>query len=103
MKELPSIKRGINVRVHAGRISQFIQNWALITQDPWVLQAIQGFQLPLVGNPNQVPVPQEIQFPLEQKKLVSEEVAKLIQQGAISPVEAIPGGGGAFPSKPGKH
>ena len=53
MRELPSIKRGITTTVHAGRISQFIQNYMLITQGPWVLQGVQGFQLPLVENPAQ--------------------------------------------------
>ena len=91
MRELPSIKRGITTTVHAGRISQFIQNWMLITQDPWVLQAVQGFQLPLVENPVQNHVPQEMIFPLDQERLVGEEVEKLIQKGAVSPVESIPG------------
>ena len=78
MRQLPSIKRGISTTVHVGRISQFIQNWMLITQDPWVLQTVQVFQLPLVENPVQNHVPQEMNFSLDQERLVGEEVEKLI-------------------------
>ena len=91
IRELPSIKRGLSTIVHAGRISQFIQNWELITQDAWVLQAVRGFKLPLVGNPEQQQVPQEMHFPVEQEKLVTKEVAGLVQKGAISPVKTIQG------------
>lgn len=91
IRELPSIKRGLSTIVHAGRISQFIQNWELITQDAWVLQAVRGFKLPLVGNPEQQQVPQEMHFPVEQEKLVTKEVAGLVQKGAISPVKTVQG------------
>ena len=46
---LPSIKRGIVTSIHAGQIKEFKENWALLTQDPWVLQTVQWFQLPLIG------------------------------------------------------
>ena len=81
IRELSSIKRESSTIVHAGRISHFIQNWALITQDTWVLQAIQWFKLSLVGNPDQQQVPQEMHFPVEQEKLVTKEVARLIPKG----------------------
>ena len=54
---LPSIKRGIVTSLHAGRIKEFKENWALLTQDPWVLQTVQGFQLPLIGQPVQISAP----------------------------------------------
>ena len=36
---------------HGGRTKEFTENQALITLDPhpWVLQTVQGFQLPLVS------------------------------------------------------
>ena len=37
-----AIKRDIVVTVHVGRIRHFLQNWRLITQDPWVLQVDRG-------------------------------------------------------------
>ena len=53
---LPLVKREIVISLHAGQIEKFIDNWPLITQDPWVLRIVQGFQLPLVGQPTQITV-----------------------------------------------
>ena len=39
--------------MHAGRIKEFKENWAQLTQDTWVLQMVQGFQLPFIGQPVQ--------------------------------------------------
>lgn len=68
---LPSIKRGIVTNLHAGRIKEFKENWAILTQDPWVLQTVQGFQLPLLGQPVQTAVPSQLQLSLVQQELVS--------------------------------
>ena len=53
---LPLVKGEIVISLYAGQIEKFIENWPLITQDPWVLQTVQGFQLPLVGQPTQITV-----------------------------------------------
>ena len=86
---LPSIKRDIHVvaPVHAGRLRRFIKNRELITQDPWVLQTLQGFQIPFLWEPVQVHVPQVLVLPLEQQNLVAVEVESMMQKGAISPVK----------------
>ena len=84
---LPSIKRGIVISLHAGRIKEFIENWALITQDPWVLQTVQGFQLPLVGQPTQATVPPQLQLSLAQQDLISTEIQTMIEKRAISLVQ----------------
>ena len=84
---LPSIKREIVTSLHAGRIKEFIENWALITQDPWVLQTVQGFQLPLVGQPTQATAPPQLQLSLAQQDLVSTEVQAMIEKRAISGVQ----------------
>ena len=84
---LPSIKRGILTGLHAGRIKEFKENWALLTQDPWVLQTVQGFQLPLVAQPLQVTVPPQMQFALEQKNLISVEVQTMLEKQAITVVQ----------------
>ena len=84
---LPSLKREIVTSLHAGRIKEFIENWALITQDPWVLQTIQGFQLPLVSQPTQATAPPQLQLSLAQQDLVLTEVQAMIEKGAISVVQ----------------
>ena len=45
----------------------------------------------MVGDQKQEHVPLEMHLPLEKEKLVSEVVARLVQKGAVSPLEAIPG------------
>ena len=59
-KVLLSVKRDIVTNLHAGRIKEFIGNWALLTQDSWVLQRVQGFYFPLVAQPFQVSPPSQI-------------------------------------------
>ena len=68
-----------NKRVH--------RELGLITQDPWVLQTVQGFQLPLVGQPTQATAPPQLQLSLEQQDLVSTEVQAMIEKRAISVVQ----------------
>ena len=91
-KWLPSIKRDIIIPLHAGRIKGFIENWSLVTQDPWVLQVVQGFQLPLVDHPTQTLTPPELKFPTDQTKLITAEVHELLGKGAISLVQGDAGG-----------
>ena len=57
---LPSIKRGIVTSLCPGRI--FKENWALATQDLWVLQTVQGFQLPLITQPVQTAASPQLQM-----------------------------------------
>ena len=35
----------------AGRLQFVAQNWQIITQDPWVLQTIQGYKIELLSHP----------------------------------------------------
>ena len=78
--------------MHAGQIKEFIGNWALLTQDPWVLQTVQGFQLLLVSQPVQGSAPSQIHLSQVQQTLVSTEIQTLIEKQAIPMVQ--PGQGG---------
>ena len=82
--DTPSLQKGIVAPVHAGQVKHFIHNWALITQDPWVLQSAQGFCLLLTMTPMQMVVPAEMAFSAEQQSLISAEIQMLIQKGAVS-------------------
>ena len=86
-KWLPSIKRYIIVPLHAGHIKGFIENWSLVTQNSWVLQVVQGLQLPLVDHPTRTLTPPELKFPTDQTELITAEVHKLLGKGAISLVQ----------------
>jgi len=58
----------------AGRLASFVDT---LTKDIWVLDAIQGYQIPFVGRP--------FQTQKEQAALMQEEVESLLQKGAILP------------------
>ena len=50
-KWLPSIKMDLIVSLHVEHIKGFIENWSLVTQRPWVLHVVQGFQLLMADHP----------------------------------------------------
>ena len=79
---IPSVKREIKTNLHAGWIEEFKENWALLTQDPWVLQTVQDFQLPLLIQPVQTSVPPQLhwQLSLAQQELVSIEIQNVRKQ-----------------------
>ena len=70
----------------AGRLHLFTQNWRAITQDPWVINSIQGYIIDLVSQPVQYQTPKELSFPQEETRSLTEEVVKMIEKGAISVV-----------------
>ena len=74
----------------AGRTQYCHCNWNLITSDPWVLNAIQGYQLELESNPFQMGAPPPLQYKQQETSLIQEDVRKLIQKGAIAPVNPSP-------------
>ena len=69
----------------AGRLASFVDTWKVLTKDTWVLNAIEGYQIPLVGTPTQLQIPQEGVFSQEHKALLLEEIQELLQKGAIIP------------------
>ena len=76
----------------AGRLAYFIDTWKVLTGDPWVLDAIVGYQISFKAEPSQVQRPLEAMFSKEQAALLREEVKSLLQKGAISPQRESIGG-----------
>ena len=71
----------------------FAQNWQIITQDPWVLQTIQGYEIELLNHPRQTNLPPPPPPPVlsaPQTSLVQEEIISLLQKGAIIEVAFNP-------------
>ena len=56
------------------------------TQDPWVLESIQGHELELTEMPTQGRAPEEFHLSQELEKSITEELSKLLEKGAITPV-----------------
>ena len=77
----------------AGRLQFFAQNWQIITQDPWLLQTIQGYKIELLSHPRQASLPSPPLLSPPQTSLVQEEIISLLQKGAIIEVAFNPWAG----------
>ena len=66
----------------ARRLAHFIQNWSLITNDPWICQTITGYHIKLTQTPIQV-----VLLPLlplsEEETLAMDNQIKSLQDKAI--------------------
>ena len=66
----------------AGSLQKYLSNWERLTQDQWVLEAVQGFRIPFKRIPHQSRIP-VVRMSKEEEGCVSEEVSSLIDKGAI--------------------
>jgi len=67
----------------AGKIQFCLPAWRQITQDPWVLEVVKGYQLELVQTPSQInPVTSVARSPTEHQTIRAEVQALLIK-GAV--------------------
>ena len=67
----------------AGRLTHYLINWSAITQDQWVLNTVQGYQIDFVAMPHQESLPTPPHYTSEQVTLIQEEVSKLLLKQAI--------------------
>ena len=72
-----------------GRLQLLVHNWQLITQDPWVLESVQGYKLEFTQTPVQRRAPEEPHLPSELESGMAEEMSKLVAKGAISAVAGV--------------
>ena len=66
-----------------GHIKHYFQNWTLITNDPWVLETVQGYHINLFQVPHQAAHPPPIVHNQEQNALIDLEVKHMIEKAAI--------------------
>ena len=76
----------------AGRLQHFKSNWARITQDPWVLKAIQGYRVPFSGQPYQTYPPRALTHSQAEEALMQQEIGNMLEKHAIE--ETTPSGHG---------
>jgi len=58
-----------------GRVSHFfLENWKLITKDPWIIQCVEGIKLDFVSTPYQTYFPNQPFFNQENQLLVDNEI-----------------------------
>ena len=67
----------------AGRLTHFAKNWAAVSQDPWIHNTIQGFQIEFTEEPRQYARPRTPKLSSEEVELISEEVGAMLSKGAI--------------------
>jgi len=75
-----------NQTLIAGRLKLLLRNWRVITQDPWVLECVQGYSIDLKEQPYQYKPQMELNFPPKEVSCLSAEVTKMIDKHAITPV-----------------
>ena len=66
----------------AGRIRFYFHKWQQITQDKWVLDAVQGYKLPLTEVPPPTQLPQFV-FCQEESSAITQEIDSLLGKGAL--------------------
>ena len=74
----------------AGRVCSCIMNWRNLSDDPWILETVQGYRLELAYTPKQQTVPKRKHLPESEQKMVSEEVEKLLLKQAVRQVKNAP-------------
>lgn len=74
----------------AGRLHHCYNNWLKITTDTWVLHSIQGYHLELSQYPVQKRPPPELPLSERTREHIDMEVRKLMQNTAVSVVDAVP-------------
>ena len=70
----------------AGRLTLFTSNWRVITEDPWVLNYIQGCTIDLTAQPTKYHTSQELKFPCHEMKCLTKEVNKMLEKQAVSQI-----------------
>ena len=76
----------------AGRLQHFKSNWARITQNPWVLEAIQSYRVPFSQQPYQTYPPGALTHPQAEEALMQQEIGSMLEKHAIE--ETTPSGHG---------
>jgi hypothetical protein len=71
-----------------GGLKFFTPAWEMITQDPWTLQVIQGYQKELVTPPVQQSLPNVPKLSSTQETVLEQEVKELLMKQAIHPVQS---------------
>ena len=78
----------------AGRLVHFIQNWSLITNDPWVCQTVAGYRIEFTQTPDQVVLPPLLPFSEEESLAIHKAPLSDQDPGLVSSLFIVPKKGG---------
>ena len=71
----------------AGRLSRFLSNWKVITQDEWVLQTVTGYRIEFLRKPWQNHKPPQITLTEREEECMLSEISNMLDKQAISETE----------------
>ncbi len=63
------------------------QNWSMITNDPYILEIVQGYKLDLVETPFQLQTPKQLIFSKSETDLLDNEIRELRAKNAVRVVQ----------------
>ena len=72
--------------LQAGSLSGNLPKWREVTNDPWILQTVSGYQLEFETTPLQVNLSRFPKFTKRETALIESEIKKLISKGALTEV-----------------
>ena len=75
----------------AGRLKYFVENWKLITLDPWIIDTVTGCKISFVNYPFQERVPERAVTNKDQQSLINQEVSSMVEKGAVQPASSQQG------------
>ena len=74
-----------------GKLRHYVENWELLTTDPWVLNTVSGSKIDFESSTEDVRRPNPIRFNRQEAIFVDQEVNKLASQNIIQKVEHCEG------------
>lgn len=76
-------------QVQTGRLQYFLPNWDNINTNSTIRDWISGYRIPFTSEPSQTLYPANNHFSEREKTLISLEIDKLLQIGAIEPCNPV--------------
>ena len=75
----------------AGQVRHFIQNWAILTSDPFILNAVKHYDIEFEGDfAVQTQRPYQIRFSAEETRIIDSEILKYLSKRVIEPACVTP-------------
>ena len=79
----------VNPALLAGRLGHFLPNWRRITNDPTILEMIQGYKLEFTSTPVQSTVRRPLQFSCSETEKIDLEISALLEKEALHVVKPV--------------
>ena len=90
------LNKVVNEVIIAGRLALFLNNWSKVSQDQWILDAIQGYRIEFLTEPVQTTRPRVGVSSSQEQSLINEEIQKMLSKGAITELPPEEAGQGFY-------